>query len=145
MKPRWEIEGEYDCWAWTGYVNSRGTPVVRTAKTNTTARRVVWERERGPIPDGYELVSVCRNQVCVRVSHHDLQPKGLQGGRRKRKLDRVTASRIRVLVRNGVPEVEFAEMFGVSRWTIHNIVQGTHWTSRPEPKAHRRLRSSSHS
>lgn len=74
--PKVDKNGPNGCWLWTaarqssnGYGRfgiSRG--IVRFA------HRVVWEMERGPIPDGYEIDHLCRNTSCVNPDHLEPVP-----------------------------------------------------------------------
>lgn len=53
------------CWEWTGAIGSHGYGQVR----KTTAHRVAWVLERGPIPDGTYICHHCDNRKCVRPDH----------------------------------------------------------------------------
>lgn len=59
------------CHIWTGYTTPEGQPVVRTATSQTTARRAAWQRENGPVPEGMVLTALCGETLCVRPSHHE--------------------------------------------------------------------------
>jgi hypothetical protein len=41
-------------------------------KRVTTARRVLWKRLVGPIPEGVELSRLCEAVSCVNPAHHAL-------------------------------------------------------------------------
>lgn len=59
-----------DCYLWTGSVNDAGYGIVNCGELHQArAHRVVWEQERGPIPDGSQIDHLCRNRRCVRTSH----------------------------------------------------------------------------
>jgi hypothetical protein len=45
------------------------------------AHRVAWIVERGPIPDGYEIDHLCKNTLCVEVSHLEPVPPHVNRGR----------------------------------------------------------------
>jgi hypothetical protein len=64
---------ENGCWEWTGATNgSYGVMVVGKrghGKRFGMAHRIVYERERGPVPDGLTLDHLCRNHLCVRPDH----------------------------------------------------------------------------
>ena len=53
------------CWEWTGPLNHAG--YGRAA--GRLAHRVIYEIERGPVPDGLELDHLCRNRKCVNPAH----------------------------------------------------------------------------
>jgi len=61
---------ETPCWVWQGALNRAG--YGKTADPTgmvTTAHRVYWERENGPVPSGMEIDHLCRNRACVNPSH----------------------------------------------------------------------------
>ena len=59
-----------DCHLWTGYVNDAGYGIVNCGDLyQARAHRVVWEQERGPIPEGAQIDHLCRNRRCVRPDH----------------------------------------------------------------------------
>lgn len=60
---------EYGCWIWTGYCDATGTPRIRTRAGNETARRAIWKREGGAIPEGRLLMPLCGTRRCVRPRH----------------------------------------------------------------------------
>ena len=59
------IDPIYLCWLWTGAINKEGYGVY----DGKAAHRVVYESERGPIPDGLMLDHRCRNRACVSPMH----------------------------------------------------------------------------
>jgi len=61
------IRGRSDeCWPWTGYVTRDG---YGQHGGGSHAYRVLFERTRGPVPDGLQLDHLCRNRLCVNPSH----------------------------------------------------------------------------
>lgn len=58
-----------DCWEWGGYLDEKGYGRLVVKKTTAYAHRVLWELERGPVPDGRELDHLCRNPACVNPDH----------------------------------------------------------------------------
>lgn len=61
------------CWIWTGGTDAHGLPVSSDGGTSTTARRVVWEKLRGPIPEGRNLMCTCPRQLCVNPNHMEIR------------------------------------------------------------------------
>jgi hypothetical protein len=53
------------CWLWVGYLNDSGYGLVSVGGKERRAHRVVYERVRGPIPDGLQLDHLCRTRCCV--------------------------------------------------------------------------------
>ena len=56
------------CWLWTGALLD-GYGIVKVGGGVRRAHRVVFEFERGPIPDGLELDHLCRVRRCVNPDH----------------------------------------------------------------------------
>lgn len=67
--------GPDDCWLWLGATNGNGYGVIGTGGRGgrqVYVHRVVWELERGPIPDGLEVDHLCRVRNCVNIRHLEL-------------------------------------------------------------------------
>lgn len=58
---------------WTGAHKADGTGQVRVNGKLYAAPHVAWERENGPVPDGFR-VKKCSVPACVRVEHLALVP-----------------------------------------------------------------------
>jgi hypothetical protein len=56
------------CWEWHGY-RQRGYGIFGVAGKLRVAHRWLYERERGPVPDGKQLDHLCRNRACVNPAH----------------------------------------------------------------------------
>lgn len=54
-----------DCLIWTGALDPSGNPVC----DDTTIRRVLWEKERGPIPKGMRALCSCEDKRCIARAH----------------------------------------------------------------------------
>ncbi|WP_217488537.1 HNH endonuclease signature motif containing protein [Curtobacterium sp. Csp1] len=59
------IDKTESCWNWIGTKNPDGYGKYR----GRHAHRVVYERDRGAIPEGLELDHLCRNKQCVNPDH----------------------------------------------------------------------------
>ena len=57
------------CWLWTGAKSTGGYGRIYWSGKLLQAHRVVYELERGPIPDGLELDHLCRVRSCVNPDH----------------------------------------------------------------------------
>lgn len=57
------------CWLWTGATLDAGYGAIQVSGKTRRAHRVVFESERGPIPDGLVLDHLCRNRLCVNPNH----------------------------------------------------------------------------
>jgi len=79
------------CDEWTG-AKFKGYGNIGVNGKNTAAHRLSWEMSNGAIPKGMEVLHVCDNPGCVRVSHlflgthadnmQDMQKKGRARGLR---------------------------------------------------------------
>lgn len=120
------------CWIWTGYT-VKGRPIVRTARSNTTAAKAAWERENGPVPAGKQLGSLCGIGLCVRPSHH--QPmNGRQIAYRTRRtlLDRHAQKQARVLRARGYSKRRIADMLEVDEGTVRTVLAGNYYDATKE-------------
>ena len=64
--------GPDDCWLWLGADNGKGYGVIGSggrAGHNVYVHRLVWELERGPIPEGLEIDHLCGTRICVNPRH----------------------------------------------------------------------------
>lgn len=58
------------CWLWSGPLFNTGYgAILHAAKNGQLAHRVVYERERGPIPTGLQIDHLCRVRCCVNPDH----------------------------------------------------------------------------
>jgi hypothetical protein len=126
---KWTVEGDLDCWIWTGYCDVTGTPRIRTKEGNETARRVIWKRERGPIPEGRILHPLCGSRRCVRPRHMTPVTRAHQAYMtRQTALDHHDVNRARRLALQGWSATTIAYVFGVSDRTIRRVLKGDYWT-----------------
>jgi hypothetical protein len=63
------VDPETGCWVWQRSRDTRGYGHVRLAGRLRVAHRVLYERDRGPIPEGLTLDHLCRNKACVNPAH----------------------------------------------------------------------------
>lgn len=61
------------CWIWTGAIDASGSGICSNGGNSTTARRVVWEKLRTPIPDGKNLKRTCPRTTCVNPNHMEIR------------------------------------------------------------------------
>ena len=57
------------CWHWIGTREGKQYGRMYWKGACVTAHRLVYELERGPIPDGMVLDHLCRNHSCVNPDH----------------------------------------------------------------------------
>lgn len=65
----YDIDPTFGCWLWTGKLDKDGYGQVWRGQRPSYAHRVVYEAERGPVPDGMVLDHVCRRRRCVNPEH----------------------------------------------------------------------------
>lgn len=58
-----------ECWIWPGRPNADGYGTIKVDGAYVRAHRWVWQRLRGPIPEGLDLDHVCRVRNCVNPDH----------------------------------------------------------------------------
>ena len=63
------MSGPTSCWVWPGSLRHGYGRVGLPDDTVVMAHRWVWERLRGPIPEGLVLDHLCRNRACVNPAH----------------------------------------------------------------------------
>lgn len=60
---------ENGCWEWVGALDGRGYGTMWAGGKMCKAHRVMYERTRGTIPDGFDIDHLCRTPECVNPSH----------------------------------------------------------------------------
>jgi hypothetical protein len=130
------------CHEWTAGRYRDGYGRIRVGGRILRAHRVAWEFERGPIPEGQQVLHKCDNPPCVREDHLFLgtqaeniadmnakgrgnQPKGSDHG--SAKLTEEEIPEIRSLLAHGAPGRFIARIYGVSDTLISNINTGKAW------------------
>ena len=69
------------CLVWTGSAPKSRDGLVRHPHVHIGdrqyyVRRLVWERDHGPIPEGMAVRSTCGQDCCVAAEHLELGPRG---------------------------------------------------------------------
>jgi len=98
---------EDGCWEWVGCKDRRGYGRLR----GEWAHRYMYERQHGPIPDGYECHHTCANRRCVNPSHLELvtskehyeRDLGMQDGLRRARSQSIHVSLAKTHCRQGHP------------------------------------------
>lgn len=133
------------CWEWQGCRTVKGYGRMNFRVDGNLhqvyVHRMVWELERGEIPDGLSLCHHCDNPRCVRPDHifvgtnSDNVRDGFSKGRfpagESSKLSKLTESqvvRIRLaLVRGHLTQREIAAQFGIGQQNVSAIKRGKSW------------------
>lgn len=148
-----KINKKTGCVEWIGSTRNGygrltiGSRTDGTRKT-VTAHRLSYEINIGDIPDGMFVCHKCDNPKCINPSHlfagsrqdnvNDREKKGrnnLSGihksgeGHSRSKLTWDDVARIRGM--SGLSQQHIADLFGVSRSTIKDILHGKTWIPQP--------------
>jgi hypothetical protein len=114
------------CWLWqrSTYPGGYGSMLCPHSKKVRPAHCVIYERHKGPIPEGLELDHLCRNHACVNPDH--LEPVthlvNVRRGEKTKYGDEVIAEMTR-LMDEGVSYRVIAERFGCPRKEVHRLVK----------------------
>lgn len=60
---------------WTGAL-ANGRPATKHEGKTVYVKRLIWEQEHGPIPDGMVIVSRCGERTCIEPTHLALSRPG---------------------------------------------------------------------
>ena len=60
-----------ECLEWTGNKKD-GYGIISLAGRKCRVHRFEWERQRGPIPDGFGVLHSCDNRACRNINHLSL-------------------------------------------------------------------------
>ena len=137
-------KGSNDCWEWSGYRNEHGYGALK----GRLAHRLVWQLERGPIPDGMNVCHRCDNPPCCNPAHlflgtqsdnvHDMVSKGRRRGGNvageRNGASKLTDADVASIRERYVPRKvtlrQLATEYGVSDSAISMIVNGRRWPKR---------------
>ena len=131
------------CWIWQGTLKDgyaiTGSPRVRV-------HRAIYEREHGPIPEGYEPDHLCGVKCCVNPAHLEAvtHAENVRRGPHT-KLTMKVAQEIRRLAEMGeYSQSELARMFGALDQTVYLILKNRQWHDVDWQPGQARLRAASH-
>jgi len=63
------VSEETDCWLWTGSTSTAGYGTFWNGEGWSNAHRWLYQRVKGPVPEGLQLDHLCRQRNCVRPDH----------------------------------------------------------------------------
>lgn len=72
LKLMMRVVPDGDCLRWTGNHNAKGYGRVYHRGKVVKVHRLLWEIDRGPIPEGMVLDHICQTKDCVMTSHMQL-------------------------------------------------------------------------
>lgn len=123
------VVDEAGCHVWSGALSSGYAIVGTNRRGNFRAARLVYVRDRGPIPPGMQIDHLCRNRACINSAHLELVTNAentRRGAKAKLTADDVREIRRRVAA-GGCTYRQLAREFGVRSPTISNIANGKRW------------------
>ncbi len=129
-RPDWIVDVR-GCWIWQGRLTDEGYPRGwdRQRKTMRGAHQIMYEQERGPVPDGCELDHLCRETRCVNPAHLDAVPHKvnyLRSSRIRLTPDQITEIRRRY-AQGGIRQADLGAEYGIGQSHVSQIVRGTIW------------------
>lgn len=133
------------CWQWTASTAKGGYGQFNVGGKNWKAHRLSWILHGGADPEGLCVCHKCDNPRCVNPDHmflgthldnvRDKISKGRCGHTGARgalngavKVRDVPVEQIKQLKAEGKTVREIGPMFGLSKSTISNIINGKHWS-----------------
>jgi hypothetical protein len=125
--PEYRIDEATGCWVWLRAKNAYGYGVLRPSRIQFQAHRVVYERHRGPIPEGLELDHLCRNTLCVNPAH--LEPVTHAENIRRGKQTRLTQDAAAAIRASSASNRELARLYGVAPETVISVRRGDSWVA----------------
>lgn len=127
--PDYTVDEASGCWIWSnGCANGYGE--IRRGEFRGRAHRYVYERLRGPIPEGKCLHHICGTPRCVNPDHLVLVDRREHAGAVGHgKLTLEDAREIRRVVEAGERGIRMrvAREYGIGRSTVTAIMQGRIW------------------
>jgi hypothetical protein len=119
---------ETACYVFQGQLSQR----YPTFKINGKPKKVhvwAWEQANGPVPPGLVVDHLCNNPRCCRLDHLQVVTQATNTHRgRSSKLTMDKAEQIRRFAAAGRhTHATLAEMYGVSRSSIENVIRGKTW------------------
>lgn len=116
------------CWVWQRFTNKDGYGRVRVGQVGIGAHRIIYERHRGPIPEGLQLDHLCRNPSCVNPEH--LQPVSCAINIHRGRVTKLTPDDILAIksyYESGFEQKIIAKRFGINQSHVSRIVSGKRW------------------
>lgn len=122
------------CWPFTNALNSKGRPYYRVGGKNYLAYRLVYELMRGVELDSKTMLRhQCDNPICCNPAHlieggHQENMNDMKE-RERHGLPHHTVRAIRKAAqRPGVTHEDIAELYGLGRSTVSEIISGVHYS-----------------
>ena len=131
------------CWVWVGRPNTSGYGTFSLNKKRERAHRVSWMLNRGPIPEGLQVLHKCDNPPCVNPDHlflgtnadnvKDRVSKGRTAPNDgetnpKALLTKWLVLKIKRMRKRRMTYKAIGDTFGVSLPAVYKAVHGKTWT-----------------
>lgn len=126
---RYSVDPVTGCWDWVGEPNASGYGTQWDGEKNVPAHVYVYERVRGPIPEGLEPDHLCRNTMCVNPDH--MEPVTHAVNTQRRPCVKLTMDLVRKIRSEYTPKrgerARLARIYNVSWTAINQIIKGELW------------------
>lgn len=136
-----EYPAEHDpatgCLLFKGFIDADGYGRISTRR----AHRLAWQKAKGPIPEGLQVLHHCDRPACINVEHlflgtnqdnvddklaKDRQPRGSENGRAK-----LTEQAVVEIRASKLPERLLARQYGISNAVVGSIRRRLTWKHIP--------------
>jgi hypothetical protein len=126
--PEFRVDAETECWVWRRALDSNGYGRAWAGGgSHRVAHVVMYERLRGPVPEGLELDHLCRNPACVRPDH--LEPVTHAENIRRGKNTKLTVALAAEIRTSSEHYRAIAARLGVAPETVQSVRQGVSWVA----------------
>lgn len=118
------------CWPFTGVLNSKQLPYFKVKGKTVLAYRLVYRLTNGDdaLTDDQVLRHKCDNPVCCNPSHHvpGTQQQNMDDMKERERhgLPSVVVKAIRRLSADGRAHSTIAELYGIAKGSVDDIVSG---------------------
>jgi DNA-directed RNA polymerase subunit RPC12/RpoP len=120
--PEYIVDEQTGCWVWQAGSGRYGA--LSKGGKKVAAHREMWERMRGPLPNGATVHHRCENKRCVNPSHLQVMRRGTHTRRHRAQL---TPEQVRTIRKSKERTSVLARSYGVSEPTISDIRHGRTW------------------
>lgn len=118
------------CWIWQRSKKASGHGQLRVGKRIVLAHRHYYEKEKGPIPEGAQLLQMCEVRACINPEHQE--PVSYTERVRRSGVTKLTKEEVEKLRREAqgtgyYEKVRIAEERGITFQHLYGILKGLNW------------------